>query len=60
DWRKRQQSRAQVRITIEEILDRELPEAFTAEVYQATCDQVYQHVYESYAGAGISIYTPRM
>jgi type I restriction enzyme R subunit len=55
DWRSRQQSRAAVRLTIEEILD-ELPPVFSKEVYGAKCDVVYQHVFDSYAGAGKSIY----
>ena len=55
DWRKKQQSRAAVRLTIEEQLD-QLPEKFAAEVYQQKCDLVYQHVYESYYGGGRSVY----
>ncbi len=56
DWRKRQQSRAQVRVTIEDIFDRGLPQAYTPGLYQKKCDVVYQHVYDSYFGAGKSIY----
>jgi type I restriction enzyme R subunit len=56
DWRKRQQSRAQVRVTIEEILDRGLPEKFTPEVYRQKCDLLYQHFYDSYFGEGQSVY----
>jgi type I restriction enzyme, R subunit len=56
DWRKRQQTRAGVRQAIEVILDDELPEAFTAELYEQKCELVYQHVYEAYFGAGQSIY----
>jgi len=56
DWRKRQQSRAQVRVTIEDIFDRGLPQAYTPELYQKKCDAVYHHVYESYYGAGKSVY----
>jgi type I restriction enzyme R subunit len=57
DWRQRQQSRAQVRATIENILDQELPTLYTADLYQQKCDTVYQHVYDSYFGAGQSIYS---
>jgi len=56
DWRKRQQARAQVRVAIESILDRDLPPVFTEELFRQKCDAVYQHVFESYAGAGKSIY----
>ncbi len=44
DWRKRQQSRAAVRLSIEEILDR-LPRSYIPELYQHKCDVVYQHIY---------------
>ena len=55
DWRKKQQSRAAVRLTIEETLD-QLPTAFDKTLYQQKCDLVYQHVYESYYGEGESVY----
>jgi type I restriction enzyme R subunit len=47
DWRKRQQSRAEVRLTIEDTLDNGLPQIFTPELYQNKCEVIYQHVYES-------------
>ena len=56
DWRKRQQSRAQVRVTIEDIFDRGLPQNYTPELYQKKCDAVYHHIYDSYFGAGKSVY----
>ncbi|MHB8160792.1 MAG: type I restriction endonuclease subunit R [Thermoleophilia bacterium] len=58
DWRKRQQARAVVRVAISELLDSELPDAYTKELYQQKCDRLYQHVYDSYFGQGRSIYTP--
>lgn len=56
DWRKRQQSRAQVRLTIEDFLDKGLPKIYTPELYSKKCDVIYQHVYESYYGADKSMY----
>lgn len=56
DWRKRQQSRAAVRQSIEVILDEGLPGIYTKELFQHKCDVVYQHVYDSYFGQGLSIY----
>jgi type I restriction enzyme R subunit len=56
DWRKRQQSRAQVRVTIEEVLDKGLPEKFPPDLYRQKCDVIYQHFYDSYFGEGKSIY----
>lgn len=55
DWRKRQQSRAAVRLAIEETLD-QLPETYSAEIYEQKCEQVYQHIYDAYQGQGRSIY----
>jgi len=55
DWRKRQQSRADVRLTIETILD-ELPRVYTPDVWDKKCDRVYQHVFDSYYGDGGSLY----
>jgi len=57
DWRKRQQSRAAVRLTIEEILEKLPPRRFPLELYQQKCDVVYQHVYDSYYGLGRSVYS---
>ena len=57
DWRKHQQSQAQVRITIEDIFDEWLPDAFTEELFDTKCEVVYQHVYEHYFGEGRSTYS---
>jgi type I restriction enzyme, R subunit len=55
DWRKKQQAKADVQVTIDEILD-SLPPSYTQEVYIQLCTDVFQHVYESYFGQGKSIY----
>jgi type I restriction enzyme R subunit len=55
DWRKQQATRAAVRVTVEETLDR-LPEAFTRQIYAQKCDVVYQHVFDSYWDNGRSVY----
>jgi type I restriction enzyme R subunit len=39
-----------VRLCINEFLDK-LPQVYTTELYQAKCEAVYQHVYDSYGGA---------
>ncbi len=57
DWRKRQQSRAQVLITIQDVLDRGLPRKYDTALYRRKCDVVYQHIYDSYFGQGQSIYS---
>jgi type I restriction enzyme, R subunit len=57
DWRKRQESRAQVRLVVEKTLDEGLPHAFTTQGYQRACDVAYQHhVFEVYADATYNRY----
>jgi len=57
DWRKRTQSKAEVRETLENILDAELPRPYTHELFRQKSEAVYQHIYDSYYGEGKSIYT---
>ena len=55
DWRKRQQSRAAVRLAIDDILA-DLPECYPLQIYYQKCEAVYHHIYDSYYGDGNSIY----
>jgi type I restriction enzyme R subunit len=55
DWRKNQQTRAGVKVAIEEALDR-LPKMYNDTLYEEKCDLVYQHIYDSYFGPGKNIY----
>jgi type I restriction enzyme R subunit len=45
DWKKKQQTRAGVKLTIEKELDY-LPEIYTADTYNQKCDLVYKYVYD--------------
>lgn len=56
DWRKRQQTRAAVQLQIEISLDKGLPKIYEPDVYHQKCLNIYQHIYDSYYGAGRSIY----
>ena len=56
DWRKKQQERARVLSTVRDILDKGLPLAYSKDLYERKCDEVYQHIYDSYFGEGRSIY----
>jgi type I restriction enzyme R subunit len=56
DWRKRQQARAEVRVTIEKVLDQGLPRIYTPELFEQKTTAVFQHVYDAYYGAGRSAY----
>jgi len=49
DWKKRQTTRAAVRLAVDTVLDH-LPRVYTPQIYEAKCEQVYQHVFESYGG----------
>jgi type I restriction-modification system DNA methylase subunit len=55
-WRQKVQARAGVRLAIEDALDEGLPRAYTKETYQAKCNVLFEHVYESYVGDGRSVY----
>ncbi len=55
DWKKRQTTRAAVRYTVETMLD-QLPRTYTPALYEGKCEEVYQHVFDSYSGQGQGIY----
>ncbi len=57
DWRKRQKDRAQVKVTIETLLDSGLPEIYDPALYEKKTTAVYQHIYDNYFGAGKSVYS---
>ena len=45
DWKKKQQTRAGVKVAIEEILDG-LPEVYSKDVFDGKCSTVYDYVWE--------------
>ena len=55
DWRKKLRTRADVFATVKTVLD-DLPRKYTTELYQAKCDTIYRHVYDSYQGEGQSVF----
>lgn len=57
DWRKHTQTRAQVRLAVENILDKGLPQPYTLELFNQKSEAVYQHIYDSYYGEGKSVYS---
>jgi type I restriction enzyme R subunit len=56
DWKRQETTMAMVLKTITADLDELLPRAYSKELYEAKCDLVYQHFYESYMGQGKSVY----
>jgi type I restriction enzyme R subunit len=57
DWRKGQQTRAAVKIEVEKELDRGLPVAYDASIFQQKADAVFAHILESYWDDGGNIYS---
>jgi type I restriction enzyme, R subunit len=55
DWRKKLRTRADVFATVKTVLD-DLPRKYTTELYQAKCDTIYRHVFDSYQGEGQSVF----
>ncbi len=58
DWRKRQQTRAAVRLCIEQELDKLPLDLYDIDKYRLKCELAYQHVYDSYFDNGGSKYLP--
>lgn len=56
DWKKRQNTVADVRVTIETVLDSGLPSKFERAIYATKCQSVFDHVYDSYIGEGRTVY----
>ena len=56
DWRKREQTRADVKITIGDILYEELPENYDQKEISKIWNEVYKHVFDSYVDSKESVY----
>jgi type I restriction enzyme R subunit len=49
DWREKAQARAQVRLTIEDVLDEGLPRSYSPDLYRQKCSVLFEHVFENSA-----------
>jgi type I restriction enzyme R subunit len=56
NWRQKSTARSQLKLTIEDVLDAGLPRTYSPELYNQKCSQVFEHVYESYAGEGADVF----
>jgi type I restriction enzyme R subunit len=57
DWRKHQQARADVKVTIQDVLDQTLPAGpYGRQVFADKCAAVFQHVFDAYPGHGEGVY----
>ena len=55
-WRQKIQSRAKVRIAIEDTLDEGLPRAYTKKLFVKKTEVLFEHLYEAYKGDEVSVY----
>lgn len=56
-WKRKQESKAALRVSIEEVLDEGLPEdKFGRKVFSEKCEAIYQHVFDTYGQEGESPY----
>ena len=51
DWKKKQQSKAAVRLHIEKTLDDGLPDAYEPDRFNDECNEIFNHVFDAYASA---------
>lgn len=54
NWRETVQHRAQVRLAIEDELDR-LPGSYERDIYRHKCSDVFEHVFENFSGESKSL-----
>jgi len=56
DWRRRQQTRAAVRVSVRTVLDDELPVVYGPELFDQKVDAIFDHIYTSYYDNGDTVY----
>lgn len=56
NWKQKAAARSQLRLSIEDVLDSGLPRAYTPDIYEAKCNAIFEHVFESYPERDRSIY----
>ncbi len=57
DWRKKQQAKADVQLTIADAIDVGLPQRYTPEMREHISANVFDHILTAYRGDGQTIYT---
>ena len=56
DWKKLQQTRSAVRVTIKRVLDDELPDVYDLELLETKTGSIFDHISTSYFNDGRSVY----
>ena len=56
NWRQKSMARSQLKLGIEDVLDKGLPRVYSPELYKQKCMVVFQHFYENYSDENASVY----
>jgi len=56
NWRQKSGARAQLKLTIEDVLDTGLPRAYDKSLFTQKCSALFEHVYESYPDLDTGVY----
>ena len=56
DWKRKQKTRAAVKLAVSKTLDAQLPDIYDPELFDQKVDAIYEHIYTSYHNNGESVY----
>ncbi len=56
NWRQKSMARSQLKLSIEDVLNKGLPRVYSPELYKEKCMVVFQHFYENYSDKDASVY----
>lgn len=56
NWRQKSTARSQLKLAIEDVLDKGLPRAYDKPLYQQKCSALFEHVFESYPERDTGVY----
>jgi len=56
DWKKKEESKASLRVAIRQVLDEELPEAYGRQIFDEKRQAIYELVYSNFGNEGESVY----
>ena len=56
DWKKKEETKGAVMVSIRNVLDDELPEAYGREIFDEKRQAIYEHIYASFGNDGHSAY----
>jgi type I restriction enzyme R subunit len=57
DWRNKSAARSNVKLTIEDYLDKGLPDKYGGDIFKTKCAAVFEHIYESYPEYGLNSFS---